>query len=127
MKSHDELLSMIDRQMEKYADSVDPRRNRVGFARRYVLKRLRDKIAMEGFPLPQAAAYDNRLMPYIFQECHYDNEDLFHPKETLVKDLLDIDFYVAFNGKEREEVTESEFHEDFTRVIDWAKQRVDEK
>ena len=45
MKSRDELLSMIDRQMEKYADSVDSGRDRVGFARWHVLKLLRNKIA----------------------------------------------------------------------------------
>jgi hypothetical protein len=113
-----QILSMLETSIQRYTGS-EGTVNRVGWARLVRLREIRDHILRHGFPIKSREDKLNlSLVPYVFQECNYDDEDWFDPKETLVKDLLDLDFYVAFDGKERKDVNRDEFHSYAMDAID---------
>lgn len=103
-----ELIAFIDTRLGEYAGEVDS--PHIVGARARALQRIRTFLLEGRFPTTENERYELSLIPFIFQEANYDGID-WSPGTSRyehLQDLFDLDFYVAFGGRERSEVTERE-------------------
>lgn len=103
-KSPAEVIAMID---ARFGERLHPPEAAgVDAVRAAVLRDIRDFLAREGFPQTRDDRYSLSLIPFIFQEANYDDIDWGPECDDLgsLQDWFDVDFHVAFAGRERDEV-----------------------
>lgn len=103
-----EVIELIDTRLGEYLTAES--RQGIVAVRADVIQRIRSTLASRGFPRTLEDRARLSLIPFIFQEANYDgiswgdeNEDFGH-----LQSFFDLDFHVAFAGRERHEVSPAE-------------------
>src|SRR5262249_2901210 len=82
----------------------------IGRVRAYAITQIRTFLLQGRFPTTEEDLFELSLVPFIFQEANYDGIDWGRGTSRYghLQDLFDLDFYLAFGGRERGEITEAE-------------------
>jgi len=109
----DSLISRIDEEVSRQAALGDP----AAEARRHGLLRIRDVLERVGLAARLDQRRDLSLVPSLLQEANYDDIDWTDRTAPLAQlsELFEIDVAVQSNGRERHELTDSEY-DDYVRM-----------
>ena len=121
----DDIISMIDIEIDKYASSEA---GSIGKARLVRLESLRNFISIHGLPKNMKERFELSLAPYCFQEANYDDLDPTSKDGDLghLKGIYDIDLAVQVEGLSRETISDSAFSKYLniqSRAIAWRLKR----
>ena len=115
----EEFIENINRLIKGYSGT-----EHIGRTRYSILSQIKTVYLNDGYP-SKHSIYDLSLIPFVFQECNYDdiwwggqNEDLRH-----LSTILELDFMFHNEGKKRNEVSLAELGD----YVDFSLKAIDHK
>ncbi len=107
--SADDLISRINHEVSR----LTPVGDGVAVVRHAALLQLRDILQTTGFPTDRTQRRELSLVPFVFQEANYDDIDWTDRAAPLghLSAIFEIDVAVQSDGRERHELTDTEYNE----------------
>ena len=107
--SVDDLISRINQEVSR----LTPVGDGVAVVRHSALLQLRDILQTTGFPTNRDERRELSLVPFVFQEANYDDIDWTDRAAPLghLSGIFEIDVAVQSDGRERHELTDTEYNE----------------